>query len=62
MPELPKPKRRTLKMELTEEEIGMQIARALVQIADGFQRIVETLDGLTTTNDRGELCLRIDRP
>lgn len=62
MPEIAPGKRRNLKIHPEPEAMLEELVRALQSIADGLQSVVETIDAVAFVNERGEKCLRTDRP
>lgn len=62
MPELPKVRRRNLKMKPTTDEQLLQLVRALDRIADGITNIVDTIDALIVKDRNGDDALRVVNP
>jgi hypothetical protein len=54
--------RRQLKVYPEPEQMLDQLVRAMERIADGVGSIVETIDALVIVDERGNKCLRTDRP
>lgn len=62
MPEIPRPRRRPLKIYPDPEATLDELVRALERIADGLASVVEMLDAVVTVDEYGKKCLRTDRP
>jgi hypothetical protein len=62
MPEIPRPRRRPLKIYPEPEAMLEELVRALERIADGLQSVVDTIDAVVTEDEHGRKCLRTDRP
>lgn len=61
MADLPKPRRKPLKVYPEPEAMLEDLVRSLARIADGLQSVVEMLDAVVFVDERGEKCLRTDR-
>lgn len=59
MPQIPKIPRRPLKVHPEPEALLESIARSLATIAQGVKDIVETLDAIVSTNDKGQPHVRV---
>ena len=59
MPELPKGKRRPLKIVPDGDAQLAELVRALERIADGVTNIVETINALVVKTDNGDDALRV---
>lgn len=55
-------RRRQLKIHPEPEAMLEELVRAMERIADGLQSVVETIDAVVIVDERGNKCLRTDRP
>jgi hypothetical protein len=62
MGDLPKPRRKPLKVYPEPEAMLEELVRSLQRIANGLESVVVMVDAVVTEDDHGRKCLRTDRP